>query len=508
MNHEQYLLSIEGVSKSFPGVLALDDVQFNLKAGEVHALLGENGAGKSTLMKILGGVYTRDTGEYYAFGNKVGNLTPKQAEQLGIAIIHQELNLCEHLSVSENMFLGREPKKFGCVDRKTMYHESQKILDSLHIAIDPATLVSDLPVSKKQMVEIAKALSVNAKVLIMDEPTSALTDKEIEDLFAIIHNLKAQGCGIAYISHRLEELKHITDRVTVFRDGSYITTMNYHETTLDQIIQYMVGREINEQYPQVSVKRGKPILEVRNLYADMVKNVSFTLYQGEILGFSGLMGAGRTELLKALFGVNPIHSGEILLNGKSLHIKHAHHAIVEGIVLGPEDRKHEGLCTKLSIRENVGLAHMDTLANTFGVVKRKEERELTQKVIDNLQVKTPSMEQLAQNLSGGNQQKVVVGRWLARNAKVVLFDEPTRGIDVAAKVSIYQIMNKLKEQGVGVLFASSELPEVMGMSDRVIVMCNGRVTGDMVTTETTPDEIMHAATRYSNKLGDTSKTRS
>lgn len=492
----KYLLEMEGVNKSFPGVKALDEVSFNLKSGEVHALLGENGAGKSTLMKIISGIYIRDKGKYLIDGVDVGDLDPKKAQELGIAIIHQEINMCTHLTVAENMFLGREESKWGCIYNKNINRAAKEVLDRLKIDIAPETVVKNLSVSKQQMVEIAKALSTNARILIMDEPTSSLSEREIVELFRIIGNLKESGCAIVYISHRLEELVHIADRVSIFRDGKYIVTKNYCDTNLEEIISYMVGREITDKFPNVECEKGKKILEVKNLCSGMVKDVSFDLYEGEIIGFSGLIGAGRTELVKAIFGAEHIDSGEIILNGKSLSIKSSVDAIEEGIVLGPEDRKKEGLCTKLSIRENVGLANLDKISNKFGIINKKKELELTEKAIKELKVKTPSTEQLANNLSGGNQQKIVVGKWLVRDAEVVIFDEPTRGIDVAAKVEIYNIMNNLKKRGIGVIFVSSEMPEVMGMSDRILVMCNGRITGELDSNKTSQDEILHCATKY------------
>lgn len=490
-------MELSDVSKSFPGVKALDSVAFRLKAGEVHALLGENGAGKSTLMKIISGIYHRDSGSYLIEGSEVGDLTPKRAQELGIAIIHQELNMCTDLTVAENMFLGREQSSLGVVRQRDMDSRAREVLDQLKIDIDPTTVVKKLPVSKQQMVEIAKALSTNARILIMDEPTSALTDREITELFRIIRDLKAKGCAIVYISHRLEELKEIADRVSIFRDGRYITTKAYAETTLDEIIALMVGREITEKYPSIHMERGQRILEVKDLSSGMVKNASFELYAGEIIGLAGLMGAGRTELVRALFGAEPIETGEILLDGKQLKIRTPMDAIRSGIVLGPEDRKKEGLCTELSIRENIGLANLDRIGGPLGIVNSSAEKALTEKAVKDLHIKTPSSEQTAKNLSGGNQQKVVLGKWLVRDARVVIFDEPTRGIDVAAKVEIYAIMNELKARGIGVLFVSSEMPEVMGMSDRILVMCNGRITGDLKASETTQDEILRHATQYS-----------
>lgn len=491
-----FVMELNGVSKSFPGVKALDKISFNLKKGEVHALLGENGAGKSTLMKIISGSYTRDEGTFLIDGKSFNDLSPKKAQELGIAIIHQELNLCSHLSVAENIFLGREETKFGVIDEKYIINKSREILDELKINLDPETIVGKLSVSKQQMVEIAKALSTKARILIMDEPTSALTDKEINELFDIVNRLKKNGCSIIYISHRLEELVHITDRYSVFRDGKYIITKDYKESSIDEIISYMVGREITNKFPHIEMGKGKEILEVKNLNAGIVKDVSFKLYDGEIIGFAGLMGAGRSELVRALFGVDKIESGEIILMGEKVDIVSPQNAIKNGIVLGPEDRRREGLCGKLSIIENIGLANLDHICNSFGIVNSKKELEMASKVIDNLKVKTPSVNQLAEKLSGGNQQKIVVGKWLVRNAKVVIFDEPTRGIDVAAKVEIYNIMNDLKKKGIGVIFVSSELPEVMGMSDRIIVMCNGKISGEVLAKDATQNEIMHLATQF------------
>lgn len=495
------IVSMKNISKNFPGVKALDHVQFELRSGEVMALLGENGAGKSTLMKILSGVYTRDEGSLEIFGKEYGDLTPRQAQEIGVAIIHQELNMCRHLSVAENMFLGREKVKAGVLSNAQMEEEAARILEELKIDMDPGQVVGELPVSKQQMVEIAKALSTHARILIMDEPTSALTAGEIEDLFRIIRDLKAKGCGIVYISHRLEELSHIVDRVTIMRDGQFITSMNFRDTTLDEIIANMVGREIKEKFPRVSCKKGKKVLEVRNLNAGhMVRNVNFSLYEGEIVGFAGLMGAGRTETTRAIFGVDPKEGGEIILDGKPVTIRKPEDAIRAGIVLAPEDRKKDGLCTKLSIRHNIALPNLDLLCNKFGVINSQKELEMCDRVVENLKVKTPSVEVNTGNLSGGNQQKVVVGKWLARNSRVVIFDEPTRGIDVAAKVEIYNLMNDLKKQGIAVMFVSSEMPEVMGIADRLIVMCDGRITGEMSAEEATQSGILTLATQFENKL--------
>lgn len=496
----EVIVSMKNISKSFPGVKALDNVQFELRSGEVMALLGENGAGKSTLMKILSGVYTRDAGSVEIFGKQYDDLTPKQAQEVGVAIIHQELNMCRHLSVTENMFLGREVKGKFSLNNAAMQKEAKQILDDLNMDIDPNQMVGDLPVSKQQMVEIAKALSINAKVLIMDEPTSSLTAKEIEDLFRIIRKLKADGCGIVYISHRLEELAHIVDRVTIMRDGQYITSGNFADMSMDTIITNMVGREIKEKFPRVECPKGKKVFEVKNLNAGrMVRNINFSVYEGEIVGFAGLMGAGRTETTRAIFGVDPKDSGEIYVDGKEVKINCPMDAIKNGVVLAPEDRKKDGLCTKLSIRQNLALPNLDLVCNKFGVINSKKEEELCEKAVKNLMIKTPNVEVDSGNLSGGNQQKVVVGKWLARDSRVVIFDEPTRGIDVGAKVEIYNLMNELKKQGIAVMFVSSEMPEVMGIADRIIVMCDGRITGEVMAKETTQNEILTYATAFENK---------
>ena len=381
-----------------------------------------------------------------------------------------------------------------------MEAEAAKILGDLKIDIDPRQTVGDLPVSKQQMVEIAKALSIHAKILIMDEPTSSLTAKEIEELFRIIRQLKADGCGIVYISHRLEELKAIVDRVTIMRDGQYITDGNFADMTMEQIIANMVGREIKEQFPRVSCPKGKKIFEVKNLNAGhLVRDINFSLYEGEIVGFAGLMGAGRTETTRAIFGVDPKTSGEIFLDGKEVKISCPMDAIKAGIVLAPEDRKKDGLCTKLSIRHNLALPNLDLICSKLGVISRKQEDDLCEKAVKDLLIKTPTVEVNAGNLSGGNQQKVVVGKWLARNSRVVIFDEPTRGIDVGAKVEIYNLMNQLKKQGIAVMFVSSEMPEVLGIADRVIVMCDGRITGEVIAKETTQNEVLKFATEFEQK---------
>ncbi|MCR4909490.1 MAG: sugar ABC transporter ATP-binding protein [Lachnospiraceae bacterium] len=495
------VVSMKGICKSFPGVKALDNVNFELRAGEVMALLGENGAGKSTLMKVLSGVYTRDSGSLTIFGKEYGDLTPNTARDAGIAIIHQELNMCSHLTVAENMFLGREFKSHFVLKNAEMEQEARKYLDELGVDISPRQIVGDLPVSKQQMIEIAKALSVQAKVLIMDEPTSALTSREIEELFNIIRRLKSQGHGIVYISHRLEELSHIADRITIMRDGQYITDGKYTDFTMDEIIANMVGREIKEKFPRVECEKGKKIFEVKNLNAGrLVRDINFSLYEGEIVGFAGLMGAGRTETTRAIFGVDPRESGQFFLEGREIIINGPKDAIRSGIVLAPEDRKKDGLCTKLSVRHNIALPNLDMICNKFGVLNSSKEEKYCNEAVKNLSIKTPNLDVDANTLSGGNQQKVVVGKWLVRNSRVVIFDEPTRGIDVGAKVEIYHLMNQLKKQGIAVMFVSSEMPEVMGIADRIIVMCDGRITGELNAKETTQNEILSFATAFEKKI--------
>lgn len=497
----EYIVEMEHINKSFPGVKALDDVKFRLKAGEVLAFLGENGAGKSTLMKILSGVYTKDSGTIKVDGKVIEEMDARKAAKLGITIIHQELNMCSHLSVAENIFLGREICKNGVLQQNEMNRKAVEILKRLSIDINPTTPVGELPVSKQQMVEIAKALSTDARVLIMDEPTTALTAKEVEELFTIINRLKKDGCGIVYISHRLEELEHITDRVTIQRDGKYVTDMNFNETNLDEIVSYMVGREITEKYPHVECERGAKILEVKGLNAGrMVRDVSFDVYEGEILGVAGLMGAGRTETTRALFGVDAKDSGEIILDGKVVEINKPADAILAGIVLAPEDRKKDGLCTKLSVEDNIALPNLDIVCSKCDVINRKKVGEMVSHAVESLKIKLPNAAVDAGKLSGGNQQKVVVGKWLERKSRVVIFDEPTKGIDVAAKIEIYNLMNELKKQGIGVMFVSSEMAEVMGIADRILVMCDGKVTGEVLAKETTADDIMKHATKFEKKL--------
>ncbi|NLA53374.1 MAG: sugar ABC transporter ATP-binding protein [Clostridiales bacterium] len=498
------MVEMQGISKAFPGVQALDKVDFKLRPGEVMALLGENGAGKSTLMKILSGVYQRDEGEIRVFGKDVElNLTPRKAQDLGISIIHQELNMCRHLSVAENIFLGREIlSKGGRLDNKAMNRQAAEVLQSMNIKLDPTLTVDSLPLFMQQMVEIAKAISTDSKLIIMDEPTSSLTSREIEELFSIVRELRGQGRGIVYISHRLEELQHIVDQVTILRDGQFVASMPFKDTNLQEIISYMVGRDIKEKYPRVECPVGEKILEVKNLNAGhLVRDISLEARSGEIVGIAGLVGAGRTETLRAIFGAAPKESGQVFIDGKELKIHKPMDAISQGLVLVPEDRKHDGLCVKLSVRSNIELPNLDILSSKAGRVNVKKVTKAVKQAIRDLNIRLPGDEVDTNSLSGGNQQKVVVAKWLVRQSRMVLFDEPTRGIDVAAKVEIYHLMNKLKEQGIGVICVSSELQEILGICDRIIVMCDGRITGEMPRAEATQEKIMALATQFEKKIG-------
>ncbi|MBD5559158.1 MAG: sugar ABC transporter ATP-binding protein [Clostridia bacterium] len=491
---------MENVNKSFPGVKALDNVKLHVRPGEVMALLGENGAGKSTLVKILSGVYTRDSGDLEILGTKIeGDLNTTEAQKLGVAIIHQELNMCQHLTVANNMFLGREIVKGGRLDSAEMNRQAVAQLAKLGIHdIDPDTIVGDLPVGRQQMVEIAKALLLDAKILVMDEPSSSLSNAEIEEMFRIVKELRDQGRSIIYISHRLEELHHIVDSVTIMRDGQYITEGKFTDFTMPQIIANMVGREITNQFPRDEVPRGKKAFEVKDLHAGKaVKGVNFEAYEGEVLGFAGLVGAGRTETMRAIFGADPKDSGTIILDGKELQIDNPIQAIRQGIVLAPEDRKRDGLCTKLSIRDNIALPNLDLICDSAtGTVNKRKEKDMVDKGEKSLTIKMANAEVEAGSLSGGNQQKIVVAKWLARDSRVIIFDEPTRGIDVAAKVEIYELINDLKKSGHVVIVVSSELPEVMGISDRILVMCNGRITGEVDAREADEQLIMTHATKF------------
>lgn len=491
------MLEMTGIEKRFPGVHALKNCHFDLKKGEIHALIGENGAGKSTLMKILTGVYGKDGGTILYNGEEINVTTPKEAQNLGISIIHQELNLMPDLTAAQNIFIGREATKLGglYLSESKQNRAAKSLFELLNLDLDPKTKVRDVTVAKQQMIEIAKALSFNSKILIMDEPTAALTESEIRELFKIIAGLKEQGVGIVYISHRMEELFEISDRITVMRDGEYIATKTTAETSMDEIIRLMVGRTIYEPPKEAShVKGNDVVLEVKNLNAGKeVKDVSFSLRRGEILGFAGLMGAGRTETARAVFGADKIDSGEIFINGKKAHIRSPKDAVKHGIGYLSEDRKQFGLALGMNIEANTVLANYENF-NTGGIVNDKKAAEAAKKYVDMLKTKTPSTKQLVGNLSGGNQQKVVIAKWLCRDCDILIFDEPTRGIDVGAKSEIYKLLTDLAEQGKSIIMISSELSEILRMSDRVVVMCEGRITGTLDISEADQEKIMKYAT--------------
>ncbi|HAW3705677.1 TPA: sugar ABC transporter ATP-binding protein [Escherichia coli] len=491
-------LQMKHITKRFPGVLALNDVQFTLRRGEVHALLGENGAGKSTLMKILSGVYQPDEGEIIFEDKPVSFSDPLSAQNVGITIIHQEFNLFPELTVEENIFIGREfcKKNRWRLDEKQQRQATIEILQKLNLAIKPHTLVADLTVAQQQMVEIAKAISVNARILIMDEPTAALTETEIESLFRVTRLLKEQGTGIVYISHRLEELALIADRATVMRDGQYISTVDYECVKISDLIAMMVGRDLGNIYPRrEALQQRIPVLEVNGLTRKGVLNdINFTLYRGEILGFAGLMGAGRTELARAIFGADSIDSGTLKLNGKETVIKDISDAIQQGISYLTEDRKKEGLALNLSVERNIMLGNYPEYSDRFGNIDSRRCQQTSEEQVKALRIKTPNLEQAALNLSGGNQQKIIIARWVCKDTDILIFDEPTRGIDVGAKLEIYELMNRLVAKGKSIIMISSELPEVLGMCDRILVMRSGRITGELSAKEATQEKIMQYAT--------------
>lgn len=495
----EFFLQMRHITKGFPGVLALNDVNFDLHQGEVHALLGENGAGKSTLMKVLSGVYQPDAGEIILEGKSVSFSTPLAAQQAGIVIIHQEFNLFPDLSVAENVFIGREFCKHyrWQLDKKTQNQVTQKILDTLHLNISPEAKVSDLTVAQQQMVEIARAISMNAKILIMDEPTAALTESEIDSLFTATRLLKQQGTGIIYISHRLEELALIADRATVMRDGEYIDTVDYQMVKISDLITMMVGRDLGNIYPKRSVCSlpRKCVLKVQGLARHSVlHDINFSLYQGEILGLAGLMGSGRTELARALFGADSIDAGVITLHDEVVKIKSISQAIDSGISYLTEDRKREGLALNLSVVFNIMMGNYSKYSGNVGIIDDKKCSQKSQQLVETLKIKTPDLHQLAMNLSGGNQQKIIIGRWICKNTDILIFDEPTRGIDVGARLEIYQLMNQLVSDGKSIIMISSELPEILGMCDRILVMRHGKITGELACEEATQEKIMQYAT--------------
>lgn len=491
-----------GIVKTFPGVRALDNVQLTVRRGRLHALLGENGAGKSTLMNILAGVFPSDGGEIRLDGKPVSFRNPRDAQAAGIAIIFQELNLVPHLSVAENIFLGREPlTRAGLIDDARMNREAAGWLQRLKLAVDPRTPIARLRVGQQQVVEIAKALSRQARVIIMDEPTSAITEQEIAVLFDLIRQLKRDGVAIIYITHKLDELPAIADDLTVLRDGQFVGAKPAGSITHEEIVRMMVGRELSDMYSRQPAKRGGEILRVENLSLAhperrddfLVRDVSFELLRGEVLGIFGLMGAGRTELLEALFGLHPHRtSGELILEGRNVRFQSPREAIDAGLVLAPEDRKRDGLVLSLNVAHNTSLACLRE-TESFGLLNARRETVLAEDYVQRLRIKTPSIRQLARNLSGGNQQKVVLAKWLATKPKVLLLDEPTRGIDINAKKEIYALMDGLAAEGLGVLLVSSELPEILSVADRILVMCEGRRTAEFPRAAATEEKIMQAA---------------
>jgi ribose transport system ATP-binding protein len=496
---DDLLVEMRDISKSFPGVHALDGCRFDLRPGEVHALVGENGAGKSTLMKLLAGIYRPDEGTIRFKGQEVEIASPRAAQDLGISIIHQELNLMGHLTVAQNIFIGREPRGAlpFLLDERALNENARKLFEDLHIKLDPRARVSHLAVAQQQMVEIAKALSFNSDVLIMDEPTAALTDTEIDELFRIIRHLRERGAGIVHISHRLEELKQISDRVTVMRDGRYVDTVQTAEASIQSIISMMVGRTIFEEAPELPEQPNpEVVLSVRHLTRGRaIRDVSFDLHRGEILGIAGLVGAGRTEVVRAVFGADPRESGEVLVHGTPVPIRTPTDAVGRGIGYLSEDRKRFGLALTMDVETNTVLASLGSFADRSGRVDVGRTRSVTLGHVKSLSIKTPSIRQRVRNLSGGNQQKVVIAKWLTADTEILIFDEPTRGIDVGAKSEIYRLLNDLARQGKAIIMISSELPEILRMSHRIVVMCEGRITGELAAGDATQERIMALATQ-------------
>ncbi len=495
------LLRMEDICKTFHGIKALDKVNFDLYPGEVHTLVGENGAGKSTLMKILSGSYQSDSGSIFINEKQTQIKSPADAIEIGIGIVYQEFMLAPHLSVAENIFIGREPVKYGdLLDWSKMYENTATLLEELNVRIDPKTRVEDLTVAKRQLVEIAKIISQKPTILILDEPTSSLSDSEVEVLFEKIQVLKSHGIGIIYISHRMDEIKRIADRVTVLRDGQYIGTLEKKQIDLKRIIEMMVGRKDTAIYKRErKIIKRNPVLEVKNLSNDKVKNISFQLHEGEILGFAGLMGAGRSEAMRAIFGIDPTDKGEIFIRGKRIDITHPKEAVRQGIGFAPEDRKEQALFLEKDICTNVSIAML--YKRKGGIRSPQKEYSLTKEFVKKLNIQTPNIYQLTKRLSGGNQQKVVISRWLSIDPDILILDEPTRGIDVGAKTEIYEILSKMVDKGVAAILVSSELQELLAVADRIIVMHEGEITGELSFQDATQQKIMYLATG-SNLSGD------
>ena len=488
------VLRMEHITKTFPGVVALDDVSIDLNKGEVLGILGENGAGKSTLIKILAGNYIKDSGDIYVDGQKFEIKGPTEAMASGIRVIYQELNTLNNLTVTENIFIGEQiiKRPFRIVDWKAMTRKANELLDILNVKLDPNTIIGYLTVSEKQIVEIAKAISKEAKILVMDEPTAALSEEETQSLFKIIKTLKSKGVSIIYISHRLKEIFEIADRVTVLRDGKKVGAFNTRNTNENELVTLMVGRDIKDMYPKREVLIGEKIMEVKNLISDGFNNVSFNLRKGEILGIFGLLGSGRTSLVKALFGANKIKGGEIFINGKKVNIKSPNIARGERIGLVPLDRKVEGLALLMSVKENITLANIEDLGKNFLILKSLEQEKAI-KWINEIGIKTPTIDQEVNSLSGGNQQKVVLAKWLESGSQIIILNEPTRGIDVGAKIEIYKLMQDLCERGASIIMISSELPEILSIADRIIVMSKGRFTAEYSREEASEEQLLHSA---------------
>ncbi len=495
MPKDESILRMEHISKRFPGVQALDDVTFQVNKGEIHALVGENGAGKSTLMKILTGAIPKDEGTIFLREQPVEIESPGRAQALGISMIHQDLMLIPHLNVGQNIYLGREPRGAlpGLINWSALYAQAEEQLAKLGITLESQTMVADLSIAQRQMVEVAKALSLNADIIVMDEPTSALSERETETLFALMRSLKEQGVTIIFISHRLEEVFVIADRVTVLRDGQLIGVVPISEVGMDQVVRMMVGRDLGEMYPKEEVPRREMILQVKGLSrGDELKGIDLELYKGEILGIAGLMGAGRTPFARALFGIEPIDSGEIWIEGQQVRIDSPQKAIDLGMGFVPEDRQTQGLFLGMAVRRNITISALDKVSR-FGFLNFSEADGLAQEYVQRLDIRTPDLQRLVRNLSGGNQQKVVIAKWLTLNPKILILDEPTRGIDVGAKAEIHVLMNQLAKQGVGIIMISSELPEILGVSDRILVMSEGQVVGEFSREEATQEAIMLCA---------------
>ena len=499
MENLKYVLEMENISKEFPGVKALDNVQLKLKPGTVHALMGENGAGKSTLMKCLFGIYEKNSGKILLDGVEVNFKSTKEALENGVSMVHQELNQVLQRNVLDNIWLGRYPMKGFFVDEKKMYNDTINIFKDLDIKVDPRKKVADLPIAERQMIEIAKAVSYKSKVIVMDEPTSSLTEKEVDHLFKIIKKLKESGVGIIYISHKMEEIKMISDEITILRDGKWISTNDVSKISTEQIISMMVGRDLTERFPKKDNKAKEMILEVKNLTAlnqPSIQDVSFELYKGEILGIAGLVGSKRTEIVETIFGMRPKEHGEIVLHGKSVKNKSPEDAIKNGFALVTEERRSTGIFSMLDVAFNSVISNLDRYKNKFRLLKNKDIEKDTKWIVDSMRVKTPSYSTKIGSLSGGNQQKVIIGRWLLTEPEVLMLDEPTRGIDVLAKYEIYQLMIDLAKKDKGIIMISSEMPELLGVTDRILVMSNGRVAGIVKTSETNQEEIMELSAKY------------